>query len=184
MKGEQDPQPITGAPEPLDVMRKVYQDAEFHFEEDDGVLTLRLSLKNLDVTVLCMGRAGDVATIIVRLPIRATEEFLPRTGEFLHRLNYAAKRKFWEMDYSDGEIRLVAYTDTITGALTEGLFRSIMHAVTSTADVTFPYLTSVLSGRMTPEFAADQAEAAIDAFWNKGEKTDSPEEDPTEPNDQ
>jgi len=91
-------------------------------------------------------------------------------------------RKFWEMDYSDGEIRLVAYTDTITGPLTEGLFRSIFHAVTSTADVTFPYLTSVLSGRMTPEFAADQAEAAIDAFWNKGEKSDAAEEDPPSDN--
>ena len=31
---------------------------------------------------------------------------------------------------------------------------------------------------MTPEFAADQAEAAIDAFWNKGEKTDPQEEEP------
>ena len=178
MKDEQDPQPTAEAPEPLDVMRKAYQDAEFHFEEDEGTLTLRLGLKNLDVTVHCWGHAGDVASIIVRLPIRATEEFRARTGDFLHRLNYAAKRKFWEMDYSDGEIRLVAYTDTITGPLTEGLFRSIFHAVTSTADVTFPYLTSVLSGRMTPEFAADQAEAAIDAFWNKGEKTDPQEEEP------
>ena len=178
MKDEQEPQPTAEAPEPLDVMRKAYQDAEFHFEEDEGTLTLRLGLKNLDVTVLCWGHAGDVASIIVRLPIRATEEFRAKTGEFLHRLNYAAKRKFWEMDYSDGEIRLVAYTDTITGPLTEGLFRSIFHAVTSTADVTFPYLTSVLSGRMTPEFAADLAEAAIDAFWNKGEKSDSPEEEP------
>ena len=43
---------MTEAPEPLDVMRKVYQDAEFHFDEDDGSLFLRLSLKNLDVTVL------------------------------------------------------------------------------------------------------------------------------------
>jgi hypothetical protein len=182
MKDEQDPQPTAEAPEPLDVMRKAYQDAEFHFEEDEGTLTLRLGLKNLDVTVHCWGHAGDVASIIVRLPIRATEEFRARTGEFLHRLNYAAKRKFWEMDYSDGEIRLVAYTDTITGPLTEGLFRSIFHAVTSTADVTFPYLTSVLSGRMTPEFAADQAEAAIDAFWNKGEKSDAAEEDPPSEN--
>jgi len=177
MKEEQDPQQTTETPEPLDVMRKVYQDAEFHFEEDEGVLTLRLGLKNLDVTVLCMGRSGDVATIIVRLPIRATEEFRARTGEFLHRLNYAAKRKFWEFDYNDGEIRLVAYTDTITGPLTEGLFRSIFHAVTSTADLVFPYLTSVLSGRMTPEFAADQAAAAIDAFWNQGSDA---EEDPSD----
>jgi len=171
MKDEQDPQQTTETPEPLDLMRKVYQDAEFYFEEDEEVLTLRLSLKNLDVTVLCMGRSGDVATIIVRLPIRATEEFRARTGEFLHRLNYAAKRKFWEFDYNDGEIRLVAYTDTIAGPLTEGLFRSIFHAVTSTADLVFPYLTSVLSGRMTPEFAADQAEAAIEAFWDEGNNT-------------
>ncbi len=178
MKDEQDPQPRAEAPEPLDVMRKAYQDAEFHFEEDEGRLTLRLGLKNLDVTVHCWGRVGDVATIIVRLPIRATEEFRARTGEFLHRLNYTAKRKFWEFDYNDGEIRLVAYTDTISGPLTEGLFRSIFHAVTSTADVVFPYLTSVLSGRMAPDFAADQAEAAIAAFWDKGEKTDAPEDEP------
>ena len=117
MKDEQDPQPTAEAPEPLDVMRKAYENAEFHFEEDEGTLTLRLGLKNLDVTVITWGHSGDVASIIVRLPIRATEEFRAKTGEFLHRLNYAAKRKFWEMDYSDGEIRLVAYTDTIPAAL-------------------------------------------------------------------
>jgi hypothetical protein len=50
--------------------------------------------------------------------------------------------------------------------------RSLFHALTSTADVVFPYLTSVLSGRMTPEFAADQADAAIHAHWNMDEKTD------------
>jgi hypothetical protein len=154
-------------PHPLDVMRAVYQEAEFHYEEEDETLTLTLALKNLDVMVLCWGRANDIAKILVRLPIRATEEFRSRTGEFLHRLNYAAKRKFWEMDYNDGEIRLVAYSDTIIAPLDAGLFRSIFHAVTSTADVVFPYLTSVLSGRMSPDFAADQAEAAIDAFWNK-----------------
>jgi len=31
---------------------------------------------------------------------------------------------------------------------------------------------------MTPEFAADQAEAAIEAFWDKGEKGE--EEPPSE----
>ena len=34
------------------------------------------------------------------------------------------------------------------------------------ADAVFPYLTSVLSGRMTPEFAADQAEAATELMLN------------------
>jgi len=40
-----------------------------------------------------------------------------------------------------------------------------------TADTVFPYLTSILSGRMTPEFAADQAEATVNALWNKDEQT-------------
>jgi hypothetical protein len=40
----------------------------------------------------------------------------------------------------------------------------IMAALATTIDC----LTSVLSGRMTPELAADQAEAAIEAFWDKG----------------
>jgi len=34
------------------------------------------------------------------------------------------------------------------------------------------YLTSVLSGRMTPEFATDQAEAAIRAMCNDDAKTE------------
>jgi hypothetical protein len=40
-----------------------------------------------------------------------------------------------------------------------------------TADTVFPYLTSILSGHMTPEFAADQAEAAVNALCNKDEQT-------------
>jgi hypothetical protein len=167
MNDEIDPQNLTETeawPEPLDVMRKVLQEAEFHLEEDERNLSLRLGLKNLDVNVICWGRAGDTASVIVGLPIRATEKFRANTGEFLHRLNYVAKRKFWEMDYHDGEIRLVAFTDTITGPLTAELFRSIFHTVTSTADVAFPYLTSVLSGRMTPDFASDQAQAALHAL--------------------
>jgi len=170
MQDEPDPKPATETPEPLDVMRKVFQEAEFEFEVDDqDRIRLALALKNLDVTVACWGIAGDLACVLVRLPIRATKEFLPKAGEFLHRLNYDAKRKFWEIDYTDGEIRLVTHADTITGPLTEGLFWAVFRTVTSTVDVTFPYLTSVLSGRMTPEFAADQAEAALQAFWEEGD---------------
>jgi hypothetical protein len=176
MNDENHSVPETETRDPIDVMRKVYQDLEFHVEEDDGTLTLRLALQTMDVTVISWGNPGDVASLIVRLPVRATEEFRAKAGEFLHRLNFNAKRKFWEIDYNDGEIRLAAYTDTITGRLTEGLFRSLLQALTSTADIVFPYLTSVLSGRMTPEFAADQAEAALVARWNKDEEEEPPED--------
>jgi hypothetical protein len=107
------------------------------------------------------------ASLYVLLPVRATAESRANTGEFLHRLNYHSKRKFWEMDYNDGEIRLTSFTDTVTGPLTEAHFRGILHSMVTTADVVFPYLTSVLSGRMTPDFSADQAQAALRAFWNR-----------------
>jgi hypothetical protein len=136
------------------------------------MMTLRVWLENLDVRVICWGRANDIASVVVGLPVRATAESRANTGEFLHRLNYHSKRKFWEMDYNDGEIRLTSFTDTVTGPLTEAHFRGILHSMVTTADVVFPYLTSVLSGRMTPDFSADQAQAALRAFWNQNEEPD------------
>lgn len=151
------------SPEPLDVMRKVFQDEEFNFEEDEDTLSFRLGLKNVDVTVLCSGRANDLANIFVLLPIRAAEEFRANTGEFLHRLNYVARRMSWEMDYNDGEIRFVSAADTIAGPLTEAHFRRILHSMVVTADIVFPYLTSVLSGRMTPDILRMSAPVAFPA---------------------
>lgn len=167
MKNNPNPLPATEATEPLDVMRKTLQDAGVEFEENNGLLSFHLGLKNLNITLLCWGRPDDVATVIVCLPVRATEGFRASTGEFLHRLNYDAKRKLWEMDYNDGEIRLVATIDTIVGPLTEDVFRSLLTFLTGTADVVFPYLTSILSGRMKPEFAVDQAHAALGAHWKE-----------------
>lgn len=180
MKDEQDFGAATGEPHPIEIMRAVYRDMDFSFEEVESMLTFRLALENLDITVISWGHPGDVARLIVKIPVRAQAEFRSRAGEFLHRLNFNAKRKFWEMDHNDGEIRLAAYTDTVLAPLSESLFRSAFHALTTTADITFPYLTSVLFGRMTPEFAADQAEAALDAFWDNDEK---PDNEPPETND-
>jgi len=67
---------------------------------------------------------------------------------------------------------MAAYTDTFAGPLAESNFRSLLHFMVMTADVIFPCLTSVLAGRMTPEFAADQAEAAIRAMCDDGEKAE------------
>ena len=143
---------------------------EITFEEDDGTIFTRLNLKNLEVHVISFGETDDLATIIVRLPVRAAPEFRAQAGEFLHRLNFNARRKFWEIDHNDGEIRLAAYTDTMTGPLDVGLFRSLLDCLVMHADTVFPYLTSVLSGRMTPEFAADQAEAATASMWARDER--------------
>jgi len=154
---------------PLEVMRQAYRAMEITFQEDEGSIFTRLNLKNLEAHVISWGEPDDLATIIVRLPVRAAPEFRAQAGEFMHRLNFNSKRKLWEIDHDDGEIRLAAYTDTMVGPLTEAGFRSLLHCLVMHADTVFPYLTSVLSGRMTPGFAADQAEAATAAMWNTDE---------------
>lgn len=153
-------------------MRSVYQAMEFNFDEEDGAFHLRIKLENMDVEVISWGVPEDLATILVRLPVRATPKFRAQAGEFLHRLNFSSKRKFWEMDYNDGEIRMVGYTDTINGPLTEELFREIFKFMVTTVDTVFPYLANVISGGMKPDFAADQADAALLSYWNKTEETE------------
>lgn len=167
---------------PLEVMLQAYEAMEITFQEDDGTIFTRLNLKNLEAHVISWGEPNDLSTIVVRLPVRAAPEFRAKAGEFLHRLNFNARRKFWEIDYNDGEIRLAAYTDTLTGPLTAELFRQFLHCLVMNADIVFPYLTNVLSGSMTPEFADDQAEAALSAYWNQSDRSESSEEDPQEDN--
>lgn len=147
---------------PLEVMRREYREMEFTFQEDEDSIFIRVNLKNVEVDVISFGQPDDFAAIIVRLPVRAAPEFRAQAGEFLHRLNYATKRKFWEIDYNDGEIRMATFMETVAGPLTGGRFRCLLHYMTMNADAVFPYLTSVLSGRMAPDFAADQAEAATE----------------------
>ena len=154
---------------PLEVMRQAYRAMEITFEEDDDTIFTRLNLKNVEVHVISFGKPDDLATIIVRLPVRAAPEFRAQAGAFLHELNFNARRKFWEFDHNEGEIRLAAYTDTMVGALTEAGFRSLLHCLVMHADTVFPYLTSVLSGRMAPDFAADQAAAATASMWDTDE---------------
>jgi hypothetical protein len=67
---------------------------------------------------------------------------------------------------------MVAYADTMAGPLTEPIFRGLLHFMLMTADEVFPYLTSVLSGRMKPAFAADQTAAAIMAMCDECGKTE------------
>lgn len=113
----------------------------------------------------------------MKLPVRATEDFRAKAGEFLHRLNCNAKRKFWELDYDDGEIILSAYADMLIAPLYEEHFKELLHSMITTADITLPYLTSVICGRMTPSFAADQADAAIQAHWENGANPDTEEDE-------
>ena len=157
----------TETPHPLDVMRETLTAMEIPFMEDDGMLCTRLALENVEIQVLAWGYPDDLAKVVVRLPVRAAKKFRAAGGEFLHRLNCDSRRKVWTIDYDDGEIRLSCFTDTLVGPFTDNLFRALLNSLVEAADAAFPYLTSVLSGRMSPEFAADQAQAAVQVGWKK-----------------
>jgi len=145
---------------------------EYDYDAEDDIISLRVQLETFEAAMFLYGENDDMATIMIRLPVRAPESVRPAVGEFLHRLNYAGRRKFWEMDYNDGEIRLRATTDTIDAPLSDTMFQAMSRAVLEIADRSFPYLNAVITRGMKPDFAADQAIAALSA--------DSSEEDPPE----
>ncbi|MDX2079371.1 MAG: YbjN domain-containing protein [Terrimicrobiaceae bacterium] len=153
--------PLPPASLPLEVIRQTLDDADIRYQDAGDLLMMVMALRHVEVQVFCSGEPDDLASIIVRLPVRATPDRIPAVAEFLHRLNWNARRKFWELDADSGEIRLSGYTDTISGPLTGDLFQRLLDAILTTADTSFPYLTSVMNGRMNPAFAADQTEAAL-----------------------
>ncbi len=155
----------------MHVMRQVFRSMEIEFQEKDGRIHALMVLDNLLVQVIAWGYPNDLAKVVVRLPLTTTgSEGSAAGGEFLHRLNCNARRKYWEMDYDTGEFRLSCFTDTLVGPLTERHFRALLNSLASAANVVFPYLITVLGGQMTPEFAADQAQAAVQADWVAREK--------------
>ena len=152
-------------PHPMDVMRQVFRAMDIEFQENDGRIHALMRLENMVVQVIAWGYPNDLAKLVVRLPLSAAKDCCAAVGEFLHRLNCNARRKYWEMDYDAGEVRLSCFTDTLVGPLTERHFRALLNSLASAADAVFPYLIVVLNGRMPPEFAADQAEASVRADW-------------------
>lgn len=72
--------------------------------------------------------------------------FSPQERRALHRLNYCSKRKLWEMDYADREIRLAASRDAAMGPLTPGQFRGAPPLHGQGADTVLPSLTSSSPG--------------------------------------
>lgn len=56
---------------------------EFNFDEEDGAFQLRIKLENMDVEVISWGVPEDLATILVRLPIRAVSRaMIGRRGRY------------------------------------------------------------------------------------------------------
>ena len=148
---------------PTDVMRRWLNDCgiRYDYDTDDDIIVFKTDIPSTELTVICGGVPGDLAYLIVRFPVRVPEPARQAVGEFLHRLNYASKRKFWEMDFNDGEVRMRGSTDLFSSPLDEGLFESLLRLLLEMASKAFLYLNAVTTQSMKPDFAADQALCAL-----------------------
>lgn len=81
-------------------------------------------------------------------------------GEFLHRLNFELVKPVLQFDHGDGEVRM-AVEIALEPNSSEQDFHDSLFPTLFFADKIFPYLNFVSTGAMQPEFAADQAAAAV-----------------------
>lgn len=148
---------------PTDVMRRWLDEKKWKYDYDEGddIITFNMITRSTELAVLCGGEADDHAAVIVRIPVRVPELTRQAVGEFLHRLNFPMKRKFWGMDVDDGEVRMTAITDLFICQLDQELFGSMVQTLLEIANLVFPYLNGVITRSMKPDFAADQAICAL-----------------------
>jgi len=139
----------------------------YDYCEESHLIHSGIELSNLDVRICC-GTTGDAAPfLLIRHPMRAPEPVRQAVGEFLLRLNFSAKLSLCELDFNDGEIRLRMVSDLTAAAFSKDHFALMMGQMLLFTDMAHPCLASVITRAMKPDFAADQAIAAIhEAFQN------------------
>ncbi len=154
---------------PTHVMLTWFKDKQMSYDycEDNNIITSGIELSHLEVRIFCGTTPEESPFLIIRYPMRAPESVRPSVGEFLMRLNFAAKRSLCELDFNDGEIRFRMVSDLTGSAFSQDHFAVMMGQMLLFADMAYPCLASVMTRAMKPDFAADQALAAIDkAFQN------------------
>jgi len=174
MNDNPDPASTDEAPLPIELIKEALRKSEFDFDTVEDCVAFHMQLSTCEVRIVIWAEPESVAKLKLTLPIRANVEHRAAVGELLHRLNYGAKRKFWEMDCNDGEIGLSSHVDTVRRPLDPDFFMSMFSALATTADLNLPYVTAVAFGQMKPDFAADQGLAALNTLTSDA-STDSEE---------
>lgn len=165
MQKTKDPSPVP----PTQTMLSWFHDKQMTYDycEDSGIISANFELNNLDVRVFCGATSEGAPFLIVRYPVKAPEPIRSAVGEFLLRLNFAAKRSLCELDFNDGEIRLRGVSDLVDEGFTQDHFAVMMGQMLLFADMAYPCLASVMTRAMKPDFASDQAVAAIHEAFEK-----------------
>lgn len=95
-------------------------------------------------------------------PETAPEEQRLAMAEFMTRVNYTLTVGNFEMDFSDGEIRLKTSIDVEGDRLSMALFRQLTVANVTMMDRYLPGIKAIIKGDLSPEQASAQIESSIE----------------------
>ena len=82
----------------------------------------------------------------------------PKVAEFITRANYGLRIACFEMDWSDGAVRVRSGLDIEGGALTIAMIQNLTYATCGLTEHYYAALMKVLHGNLDPEAAVAEAE--------------------------
>jgi hypothetical protein len=135
----------------------------FFNSPESGVVFFHIELENVTVRLLCRQLDSGRLGVVVFFPVKACLVRRPMVGEYLLRLNHGLEKPVFQFDHEDGEVRIVVEM-SLAPNCGEQEFQDSLFSFLFFADKVFPYLNSVITGAMNPEFAADQSAAAVQSL--------------------
>ena len=129
-------------------------DMHYELEAEKGLVYLRMCLDS--GTYSAMLSVDDEEglrriTTFSTLPIKAPAQSRMTTLEAINHINYALAVGNFEMDMSDGEIRLRTGFSLADAAMTEEMFNTLLSNTFSILDAYVPKLMRVVFGGSKPE---------------------------------
>ncbi len=140
-------------------MRRFFDEDEWFFEEDIENNALVSRFRGENGVWACLARVqGPLVVFYSLLEVHVPEERRDAMAEFITRANYGLPFGAFEMDYSDGEVRLRTGFFTADIDFTTTHMRNIVYANLLTMDRYLPGIMRVIYGREDPKAVVEEIE--------------------------
>lgn len=151
-------------------MGRIYDAALAWFEEDDWSCdadperaVIVVGVKGRNHQWRCVATCSEELEVFRFYSLLVPEvpgDQRARIGEFINRANYGLQVGCFEIDYSDGEIRLRTSVDLEGTSEPAPLIQQVVHANVSLADRFYPGIMAVLHADVPPVDALERVKAS------------------------
>ncbi len=132
----------------------------FNQIEEQPVLYLTFPGKNGQYDCYAQAREEQQQFIFYSVcPTKVPKPKRRAVGEFLSRANYGTVVGNFELDFNDGEIRYKTHSDLKYNFLVSEAIKELVYTNVMMMDLYLPGITSVISGKVSPEAAIIPIEA-------------------------